>query len=163
MNGKTILLAVDVAGREFSEHVDSATRETLQLSQATGDRVLVLHVHEYAYGRFGKLQVDCMEGAGEKEVEQIVSELRDAGVQADGEIGGADFGHVARAILKVADECDARMVVLGSSSRTDLPLLPFGSVSTRLLHLARRPVLIVPWKKVVAHATTEELAAEVAG
>ena len=37
----------------------------------------------------------------------------------------------------------ARALVLGSSSRTDLPLLPFGSVSNRLLHLTRRPVLIV--------------------
>ena len=35
--------------------------------------------------------------------------------------------------------------MLGSSSRTDLPHVPFGSVSHRLLHLARRPVLIVPW------------------
>jgi nucleotide-binding universal stress UspA family protein len=51
---------------------------------------------------------------------------------------------VARAILAAADEHEARIIVLGSSGRTDLPHLPFGSVSTRLLHLARRPVLIVP-------------------
>lgn len=163
MGGKTILLAVDVARREFSEHVDPATRETLEISRATGDRVVVLHVHEYAYGRFGRLQVDCVEGAGEKVVERTVSELRAAGVQAEGAMGSADFGHVARAILKAADECDARMVVLGSSSRTDLPLLPFGSVCHRLLHLARRPVLIVPWEKTAVHATTEDLAAQVSG
>jgi nucleotide-binding universal stress UspA family protein len=36
------------------------------------------------------------------------------------------------------------MIVLGSSNRTDLPHIPFGSVPHRLLHLARRPVLIVP-------------------
>ena len=48
--------------------------------------------------------------------------------------------------------CDARIIVLGSSSRTDLPHLPFGSVSHRLLHLARRPVLIVPWQTVPAQA-----------
>lgn len=62
----------------------------------------------------------------------------------------------ARTILTAAQGCDARIVVLGSSSRTDLPYLPFGSVSTRLLHLARRPVLIVPWKE--ASARTPEQA-----
>ena len=41
--------------------------------------------------------------------------------------------------------------MLGSSGRTDLPHLPFGSVSHRLLHIARRPVLIVP--KQLAPAT----------
>jgi nucleotide-binding universal stress UspA family protein len=163
MSDRTILLAVDVGHREFSEHVDAATRETMDISRATGDRVVVLHVHEYAYGRFGKIQVDCMDGAGEKVVDGIVAELRAAGVQAQGAIGSSDYGHVARAILKAADECDARMVVLGSSSRTDLPLMPFGSVSHRLLHLARRPVLIVPWEKVTVHATAEEMAAEVSG
>lgn len=67
--------------------------------------------------------------------------------RVDGEVRTADYGHIARAILAAAHECDARIVVLGSSSRTDLPYLPFGSVSTRVLHLAGRPVLIVPWQE----------------
>lgn len=46
--------------------------------------------------------------------------------------------------MTAADEHDARIIVLGSSGHTDMPLMPFGSVSHRLLHMARRPVLIVP-------------------
>jgi len=85
-------------------------------------------------------------------------------VTAEGRIGATDFGHIARAILAVAEEYDARMIVLGSSSRTDLPHLPFGSVSTRLLHLARRPVLIVPWQKeALASAPEQEMAADATG
>lgn len=163
MSNRTILLAVDVARHEAARHIDAAARETLELGRATGDHVVVLHVHEIAYGRFGRLQVDCMEGAGEKAVEDVVSELRAGGVTADGEIRSTDSGHVARAILKAADDHDARLLVLGSSSRTDLPHLPFGSVSNRLLHLARRPVLIVPWMRVTVSATDEEVAAEVSG
>jgi hypothetical protein len=34
--------------------------------------------------------------------------------------------------------------VLGSSSRTDLPRILLGTVASRLLHMATRPVLIVP-------------------
>ena len=144
MNG-TILLAVDVARHGTSRHIAAAASETRKLALETGDRVLVLHVHEFAYGRFGRLQVDCADGEGEKVVDGVVSEMRAAGIKADGEVRTTDFGHIARAILAAADECDARIVVLGSSSRTDLPRVPFGSVSTRLLHLARRPVLVVPW------------------
>jgi nucleotide-binding universal stress UspA family protein len=49
--------------------------------------------------------------------------------------------------VDVASDLPARNVaaaVLGARSRTDLPPVPFGSVSHRLLHLARRPVLVVP-------------------
>jgi nucleotide-binding universal stress UspA family protein len=172
---RTILLAVDATrhGHDATQHVAAAANEALELGRETGDRVLVLHVHEFAHGRFGRLQVDCTDGEGEKVVERIVSDLRAAGVTAEGQIRTTDFGHIARAILHAAAECDARIVVLGSSSRTDLPYNPFGSVSTRLLHMARRPVLIVPWKKEAATApvpeaepatsTTGTVAAEPAG
>jgi len=161
---RTILLAVDAARHGGAQHVAAAATETRDLSLKTGDRVVVLHVHEFAYGRFGRLQVDCPEGEGEKVVDEIVSDLRAAGVTADGRIGTTDFGHIARAILAVAEEYDARMIVLGSSSRADLPHLPFGSVSTRLLHLARRPVLIVPWQKeALASAPEQEIAAGATG
>ena len=62
--------------------------------------------------------------------------------------------HVAQAILHAAQDHDARLVVLGSSSRTDLPLIPLGSVAGRLLHMATRPVLIVP--RTDAHAEPAE-------
>jgi nucleotide-binding universal stress UspA family protein len=87
-------------------------------------------------------------------IDQVVSGLRDAGITVKGVIGTADMGYVARTVLAAADEYDARIIVLGSSSRTDLPILPFGSVSTRLLHLARRPVLIVPKQTAPAQAPT---------
>jgi len=161
---RTILLAVDAARHSrpgaATRHVAAAAKETLELSRETGDRVLVLHVHEFAHGRFGRLQVDCAEGEGEKVVEQIVSDLKAAGVTADGEIRTVGYGQIARAILAAAQECDARIVVLGSSSRTDLPYVPFGSVSTRLLHLARRPVLVVPWSQVGARRREQVVSAD---
>lgn len=160
---KTILLAVDAARRDPAEHVTAAAEMTRKLAHDTGDSVVVLHVHEFAYGRWGRLQVDCGEGDGEKVVDEVVSMLREAGLTADGVIGSADYGHVARAILAAADEHDARMIVLGSSSRTDLPYLPFGSVSNRLLHMARRPVLVVPKNTAPAHAPMPESSATATG
>jgi nucleotide-binding universal stress UspA family protein len=164
---ETILLAVDAAPgnparHDPAEHVTAAAEMTRKLAHDTGDSVVVLHVHEYAVGRWGRMQVDCAEGAGETVVSQAVSAIQGDGVTAKGVIGSADYGHVARAILAVADEHDARIIVLGSSSRTDLPLMPFGSVSNRLLHLARRPVLIVPKRQVGADAPAAETSATAA-
>jgi nucleotide-binding universal stress UspA family protein len=148
---KTILLAVDTARHELDEHVSAAVEMIKDLVHSD-DKVIVLHVHEFAIGRFGRIQVDCAEGQGEELVGEVVARLSSAGVKAEGAIREADYGHVARKILAEADNCDARMLVLGSSSRTDLPWVPFGSVSSRLLHLASLPVLIVPMHSVAEAA-----------
>ena len=136
---KTILLAVDAA-----RHVSAAAEMARDFSRDSGDKVVVLHVHEFAVGRFGRIRVDCADGEGERLVRDIASSLRNAGISAKTEIREANFGHVARVILDAADEHDVRMIVVGSRGRTDLPYLPLGSVSHRLLHGAHRPVLIVP-------------------
>jgi nucleotide-binding universal stress UspA family protein len=121
--------------------------------------VIVLHVHEFAVGRFGRIQVDCAEGQGESLVASIVEDLRQSGLTAKGVITDADNGYVARAILLAARHHQARLLVLGSSSRTDLPWVPFGSVANRLLHIASLPVLIVPMGPA---ETVTEAAAEAA-
>jgi nucleotide-binding universal stress UspA family protein len=141
---RNIVLAVDAASHDPVRHVIAAAEMTRELAQDSGDHVIVLHVHEFAVGRFGRLQVDCGEGEGEGVVEKVVSDLRAAGVSAEGEISEANTGHIAAVILAAAQRRDARLVVLGSSSRTDLPRMPLGSVAARLLHMATRPVLIVP-------------------
>ena len=136
---KTILLAVDT-----TSHTVAAADLARDLAAGTGDRVVVLHVHEFAVGRFGKMQVDCGEGEGERVVADIVGRLSGSGVAVEADIRQTQVGHIARAVSAAADELDARMIVLGSASTHDVPRLPFGSVSLRLLHLATRPVLIVP-------------------
>jgi len=136
---KAIVLSVDA-----ESHVSAAVDMTRDLCQDSGDRVIVLHVHEFAVGRWGRMRVDCGEGQGEALVKEIVTGLKDAGITAEGEIREAQFGHIAGDILAAADDNDARIIVLGSGGRADLPHLPFGGVSNRLLHMARRPVLIVP-------------------
>jgi nucleotide-binding universal stress UspA family protein len=136
---KTIVLAVDT-----KSHVSAAANMTRELSRDSGDKVIVVHVHEFAVGRWGRMQVDCGEGEGEALVSDIVTDLKNAGITAEGEIREAQLGHIARNVLAAAEEHDARVVVIGSGGRGDLPHLPFGSVSHRLLHLAARPVLVVP-------------------
>jgi nucleotide-binding universal stress UspA family protein len=136
---KIILLAVDTAS-----HTAAAADMARDLAAGTGDRVIVMHVHEFAVGRFGRIQVDCVEGEGEHVVTEIVARLTAAGIAAEGDIRKAPLGRIARTICDVAGELDARMIILGSSSGHDVPRFPFGSVSLRLLHQSGKPILIVP-------------------
>jgi len=154
---KTVLLAVDA-----QHYAPEATEFARELAQDASGQVVVLHVHEFATGRFGRMQVDCLEGAAEQLLPEIISELRAAGVTADSEIRETHVGHVARAILEAADQHDAWVIVIGAAGHTDLPHIPLGGVSHRLLHLSRRPVLIVPRHAPVAAAAPRPAAAETA-
>lgn len=150
---KTILLAVDAA-----RHVQAAADMTRELSRDSGDKVVVLHVHEFAVGRFGRIRVDCADGEGEQLVAALVNNLRAAGITAEEDIREADFGHISRRVLEIAEEYDARIIVLGARGRHDLPHLSLGSVSHRLLHAAHRPVLIVPQPAAQAAPAREDAA-----
>lgn len=141
----TILLAVD-ARHDVAEPIELAR----ELSQGTQGRVLVLHIHEFSVGRYGRVQLCCLEDQAEDILPRIVALLGESGVPAEWQIREANSGNAARAILDVADQHDAHVIVLGSNLRTDVPLIPLGSVSHKLLHMARRPVLVVPHRKATA-------------
>ncbi|GAA2426119.1 hypothetical protein GCM10010191_43290 [Actinomadura vinacea] len=53
-------------------------------------------------------------------------------------------GPVWATVVDVAEELDASLVVLGSRGLSAIGSLLLGSVSHRVLHHARRPVLVVP-------------------
>ena len=138
----TILLAVD-ARHDVAEPIELAC----ELSRGAQGGVLVLHIHEFSVGRYGRVQLCCLEDQAEDILPRIVALLGESGVPAESLIREVNSGNAARAILDVADQHDAHVIVLGSNLRTDVPLIPLGSVSHKLLHMARRPVLVVPHLK----------------
>ena len=144
MNPRTnILLAVDVTPGDPLRHVSAAVEMTRELIR-DADQVVVLHVREFSIARLGRMMTDGGGADGAHAVHAIVSALRADGFRACGQCREADIGHVAQTILDAAREFDARVIVLGSRSPTDLPRTPVGSVAARLLHQATVPVLIVP-------------------
>lgn len=68
----------------------------LDLAGKTGDKVIALQVHEFAVGRFGRVQLDCPAEEGKRLVADVVADLSAAGISAESEIGEAYLGHIAR-------------------------------------------------------------------
>jgi nucleotide-binding universal stress UspA family protein len=54
------------------------------------------------------------------------------------------FAIVALIKIDVADEREARMIVVGSFGEAPLKSIVLGSTTNKLLHLTERPVLVVP-------------------
>jgi len=133
----TILLAVD-----DSAHSQRAADVSKGLAQLTKYKVVVVHVHELAVGRWGSMRVD--DNTGDTFAESVVKELLGAGIDARVETRDATYGQVAQTLSVTADDLDADMVVVGSRGRSNVASLALGSVSHKLLHLAHRPVLVVP-------------------
>jgi nucleotide-binding universal stress UspA family protein len=144
-----ILLAVDAAPSFGGQHVRGAVEMACQLARPGIDQVVVLHVHEFSVPQLARAMADHGGASGRQVVDDVVAELRSAGVRAGGLIREADFGHVAQTILAVAREFDARLIVLGARGRTDLPRTPC-DVATHLLHVSTLPVLIAPSSSVAA-------------
>ena len=90
--------------------------------------------------------VDDLDVAGREEAEELAAEgaqlARAAGFDAQPRAvraGGPFFA----ALLELADEIDARVIVAGSRGRSSVAAAVLGSVSTGILHHTTRPVLVV--------------------
>jgi nucleotide-binding universal stress UspA family protein len=68
---------------------------------------------------------------------------REAGFDAQGRLE-ASPGANWRAILDVADELGAQLIVLGARGLSTVESVILGSVSNAIVHHAKRPVLVVP-------------------
>jgi nucleotide-binding universal stress UspA family protein len=54
------------------------------------------------------------------------------------------LGGPAHPIAEIADEANADLIVAGTRGHSQIAGLLVGSVTQRLLHIAHRPVLVVP-------------------
>ena len=107
-----------------------------------GAEVLVFHVLERQITEFGAHDAEEPDEASDF-VDEVVRELKDAGVSARGEVETAPKGRVPRAIVEAAREQGAGLIVMGSRGLSEWEELFLGSVAHRVLHLAECPVFIV--------------------
>ena len=131
-----------IVGYDGSDGSKAALRAALDVAKAYGDKVTIA----FGYG------VNPMAG----EVKDYAAALRElahkrveeaAGIAAevDGEVDAVLVEQSpAKALVDLAEERDARMIVVGTHGESPLHGALIGSTPHKLMHISRRPVLVVP-------------------
>src|SRR6476646_2331707 len=133
-----LLVAVDHS--EISARVIEAAKNLALLSKG---KVWVLHLLEKdVIAQMGYVPSESDQEAVQP-VRDGVDALKQAGVDAEGEIRPTTFGHAAREILADAKEHDAEVISMGSRGRSDFAGAILGSTAHKVIHLADRPVLVI--------------------
>ena len=135
----TIVLALD--GSEGSRR---AIPVAVSQAKRNDARIVIAHVEERIVAKGDMPTVRADEEEIVKRIEGEAAEISEAGVDATVERATVVLGGPAQAIAEIADESDAEMIVIGTRGHSPIPGLLLGSVATRLLHIAKRPVLAVP-------------------
>ena len=115
------------------------------LAKVEKTEVIVCHAYELpthysSVERYEKLAEEYS-AVAQAVVDEAVEQLRQAGVSARGLIR---LGMASEAILAIADEVDASLIVMGARGAPSLAEMLLGSVSHQVMRRARRPVLVVP-------------------
>jgi nucleotide-binding universal stress UspA family protein len=137
----TIVLALD--GSEGSRTAIPLATELAQHDQAA---ILIVHVEERIVGKGGgPLRAD--EDEIKAEIRKQADELTAQGIDTSVQMVDVMLGGPAHAIEEIADNAGADLIVMGTRGHSPVAGLLLGSVTQRLLHIARRPVLAVPEPK----------------
>jgi nucleotide-binding universal stress UspA family protein len=132
-----------VVGYDGSDCSRIALDEALRTAAALGDEVTV--VFGYAPpGLWGGEIVEheeAIEERGQKVLAEAKHQAEAAGATVELELVAKK---ASEAIVAAADTRDARMIVVGSYGDPPLKGMILGSTPNKLLHLADRPVLVVP-------------------
>jgi nucleotide-binding universal stress UspA family protein len=134
-----ILVAVD--GSQFS---DAALVSAAGLAAKTGADVDVVHVHEHDLPHSKAVHLAELETSTEASgvVEAATAKLTAQGVHATGHVLEADTHDVARRIVEFADENRSDVIIVGRRGFSTLTGMLVGSVSNKLVHVAKVPVLV---------------------
>jgi len=135
----TILVAVD--GSKYARKVAEVAG---RWAHAAGDDVVLLHVRVDRVSTRGDLGTDEAASQAAAIADEFAAVVRDQEVnRVTTRTDVAPNGEAAQAILDVAEEVKAEMIVLGHRGTSSLRGLLVGSTAHKVLHLADRPVLVV--------------------
>ncbi|HEX3041751.1 MAG TPA: universal stress protein [Solirubrobacterales bacterium] len=132
-----------VVGYDGSACGEAALAAALGLAGEVGDKVVV--VFGYAPPGIWGGEIAEHEEAIEEFGEEVTSKARAQAAERGVEVEVALVPkRAAEALIETADEREARMIVVGSFGEAPLKGVILGSTPNKLLHLADRPVLVVP-------------------
>jgi nucleotide-binding universal stress UspA family protein len=136
---KLILSPAD--GSEASER---ATRHAIYLAKLTGAEILILHVVETNFawytGTLYQQVVDQLRDFGKKVLEQAMRMAEEEGVKARSMLTD---GHSGTVIVRIAEQEEADVIVMGALGRSMVAEALMGSISRHVVRHAPCPVLVV--------------------
>jgi len=131
-----------VLGYDGSACANAALTAAVESAKAHGDGIVVAFgAGAHAVGEDSD-QRNLAHTMGRDWAEEAISAIRAQGVE-DARAVVVD-ARPAEALLQVARERNARMIVVGTHGEHPLTGAVLGSVPHKLLHLSRVPVLVVP-------------------
>jgi len=131
-----------VLGYDGSGCAHRALEAAVESARASGDRIVVAFgAGAHASGE-GPDRRELVRTMGDDWAQEALAAIRAGGID-DVEAAVVD-ARPAEALLQVARERDARMIVVGTHGEHPLTGAVLGSVPHKLLHLSRVPVLVVP-------------------
>jgi nucleotide-binding universal stress UspA family protein len=132
-----------VVGYDSSEGGSRALETAVELGKALGDEIVV--VFGYAPPGLWGGEIAEHEEAIEELGEKLTTEAKSRAAAQGAEVEVVMVPkRGTEALIEVADERDARMIVVGSYGEAPLKGAILGSTPHKLLHLTQHPVLVVP-------------------
>lgn len=134
-----------VVATDGSPEATRAVEYAADIAGATNATVTIVHVFE-PLALLGHVEAPVDFGTHEDAALALLREtwsrpLTDAGVAFDARLVE---GRPVEAIIELADETDADLIVVGARGRSVVKELLLGSTSLGVLHHAHRPVTVVP-------------------
>lgn len=132
-----------VVGYDGSECAKEAVRVAVEVSKAYGDKLIIAFGYE-----LNQVAGEIQDYA--KALKELATQRLEEGAAL---VAGADGVEVeaviverapAHALVELADERDARVIVVGTRGESPLRGALLGSTPHKLLQLSDRPVLVVP-------------------
>lgn len=153
-----------VVGMDGSEGAEKAVPFALDMARRDGAEIVFVHVEEATIGKGGgPMRVD--EPEIEAALGRRVKDLRDQGLHVSLVTTTVMLGGAAPAIIKIANEVNADLIIVGSRGHSGLAGILLGSVAHRLVHLSDQAVLVVTPNARPGHPSEDQTAepASVAG
>ena len=135
---KTIVVGLD--GSDGAKHVIPFA---VELARRDDAKIVIAHIEEDVVGKGGG-PIHATENEIQAEIDRQAEELSSQGIETRVEKSTVFLGGPAPVIVKIADQADADLVVVGTRGQSPVVGVILGSVTQRLLHLAHQPVLVVP-------------------
>jgi nucleotide-binding universal stress UspA family protein len=133
-----------VVGYDGSDCAKEAVRVAIEVGKAYAERVVIAFAYELnpVAGELHDYHAALKELAT-KRLTEAVALASDAGADADIEAVIVERAP-APGLVELADERDARVIVVGTRGESPLRGALLGSTPHKLLQLSDRPVLVVP-------------------